>query len=82
MTVNTSRSMNAELVEGATDGKYKKVIQNRGGMIEPSTQRSREPLDDLWFGIHETQTKEIPGMAGTRPSPNYVTTRMPDSTRW
>lgn len=31
MAVNTSRSMTAELFEGATDGKYRKAYPNRGG---------------------------------------------------
>ncbi len=82
MAVNTSRNMNAELVEGATDGGYKKVVQNRGGIVEPSTADSRAPLDDVYYGFHEINPKDIPGMAGYRPTPNYVPTREADSTKW
>lgn len=82
MALPPLRIMTAELVEGATDGKYKKVVNDRGGQVEASTYLSRAQLDDLWFGIHEDQPKEVPGGAGSRPSPNYVATRTPDSTKW
>jgi hypothetical protein len=82
MAVNTSRNMNAELIEGATDGRYKKVVNNRGGVVEPSTYANRDELDDVWFGIHETQPKDVPGMVGYYPSPNYVPTREPDRSKW
>ncbi len=34
MAVNESRSMNADLREGLTDGVVKKVAPNRGGVVE------------------------------------------------
>jgi hypothetical protein len=82
MALPPLRNMNAELVEGATDGGYKKVTQNRGGMVESTTYASRQQLDDLWYGIHEDNPKTIPGMAGSRPTPNYVPTATVDSTKW
>ncbi len=82
MALPPLRNMNAELLEGATDGRYKKVVQNRGGAVESSTYANRDELDDLWFGIHETQPKDVPGMVGYKSTPNYVATREPDSTKW
>lgn len=75
------RSMNSALDEGATDGKYKKVVNNRD-CAEGTTFTGRELLDDANFGIHETPDKVVPGGRGTRNTPNYVYTREPDSTRW
>lgn len=67
------RSQNAELSEGATDGKYKKVVQGRGGVVEDTTWLSREHLDDNWFGIHEVNPKVAPdGLL--HPTPSFVTT--------
>lgn len=73
MVYPVSRSMNADLAEGMTDGTYKKVIQNRGGKVEGSTAQSRASLDDNWYGIHEKQIKTSPdGLS--HPTPNYVAT--------
>ena len=55
-----SRSMNAELSEGMTDGKYKKVVRDRGGVVEASTYTERADLNDRYFGIHEKQVKVAP----------------------
>jgi len=82
MALPPLRSMTAELVEGATDGSYKKVIQNRGGNVEPNTYQSRQILDDVYYGIHETNPKDVPGMAGYRSTPNFVQTAEADSTKW
>ena len=82
MALPPLRSMNAELVEGATDGSYKKVINNRGGTVEPNTFQSRESLDDVYYGFHETNPKDVPGMAGYRSTPNFVRTVEADSTKW
>ena len=54
------RSMNAALSEGMTDGKYKKVVRDRGGFVDVATEDSRRDLDDIWFGIHEKQVKMAP----------------------
>lgn len=75
------RSMNASLDEGATDGKYKKVINDRSG-AEPTTYAGRVLLDDANFGIHEAEDKVVPGGRGVRYTPGYVPTATPDSTRW
>ena len=60
MAYPKSRSMNSELAEGATDGKYKKVINNRGGVVESTTHDDQAGLNDAWFGIHETPVKTLP----------------------
>lgn len=51
------RSMNADLGEGLTDGKYKKVVNNRGGRVESTTHTARKDLNDRYFGIHEQEYK-------------------------
>lgn len=76
------RSMNAELREGQTDGGYKKVVQNRGGNVDRATQESREPLDDVWYGIHERPVKYMPGHFMDDRTPNYTPTAEPDMTKW
>ena len=74
MVYAQSRSMNSELNEGATDGKYKKVINNRGGSVEHATQFDRDDLHDLYFGIHESSVKVRPD-GKTVGTPNYVYTK-------
>jgi hypothetical protein len=76
MVYPLSRSMNADLHEGATDGKYKKVIQGRGGVVESTTYRDRSDLFDGYFGIHETDAK-VSGDGVVAPTPNFVPTREP-----
>jgi len=73
MAYPQSRSMNAELNEGATDGKYKKVIANRGGVVEPSTYKNRVDLDGHYYGIHEEPVKIRPDGKAVH-TPLYVPT--------
>lgn len=65
--------MNADLNEGATDGKYKKVVRNRGGFVDPGTALDRAQLDDAYYGIHEIQPKVRPD-GKIVATPNYVNT--------
>ncbi|WP_019629624.1 hypothetical protein [Actinomadura atramentaria] len=51
------RSMNADLWAGATDGRYKKVIRDRGGFPEPLTPVMRQDLYPTWYGIVEAPKK-------------------------
>jgi hypothetical protein len=60
MTVLSNRSCNDELDEGGTDGKYKKVVFDRGGVVEDSTYRDRVALSDAFYGIHEAAVKILP----------------------
>lgn len=55
-----SRGMNNALSEGATDGKYKKIVQNRDGVIDPATFEERADLHDQWYGLHEKKVKVTP----------------------
>ncbi|OAA24511.1 hypothetical protein UG55_102933 [Frankia sp. EI5c] len=67
-----TRSMNADLVEGMTDGKFKKVVQNRG-QAERTTYQDRKALSDVYYGIHETPVKVLPDGRSAR-TPDYVAT--------
>lgn len=72
MAVNQTRSQNAELAEGMSDGKYKKVVMDRS-VAEPTTYESRRDLSDVNFGIHEVNPKVLPD--GTiHLTPSYVET--------
>jgi hypothetical protein len=73
MVYPLSRSMNADLHEGLTDGKYKKVVRDRGGVVGSATYRARSDLFDVWYGIHETPTKRA-GDDVAGPTPDYVPT--------
>jgi hypothetical protein len=71
MSYPVSRGMNNALSEGSTDGKYKKIVANRDGVIDPATYENRADLHDEWFGIHEKQIKVTPdGLLHA--TPNYV----------
>ncbi len=64
------RSMNNALSEGATDGKYKKIIQNRDN-AEDTTFENRADLNDNWYGVHEKKVKVTPdGLLHA--TPNFV----------
>jgi hypothetical protein len=67
--------MNAELNEGATDGKYKKVVRDRGGLgvAHSGTVTARLDLHDVWYGIHEDEIKIRPDGKPVH-TPNYVST--------
>lgn len=73
MTYGPTRSANASLHEGLTDGSYKKVIQGRGGFPEHTTQAARRDLNDTWYGVHEVPVK-ISGDGIDLPTPNFVPT--------
>lgn len=73
MATAQPRSSNAELAEGLTDGKYKKVIANRGGVVEGTGIDSKASLSDTYFGIHEQPVKVTPDGLHTR-TPYFVQT--------
>lgn len=81
MAYPTLRSMNADLWEGATDGRYKKIVMDRGGVVDPLTHHMRDEMDDVWHGFHEKKVKDVPTI-GDRVTPNYVAFPEPDMTRW
>jgi hypothetical protein len=51
--------MNSELLEGMTDGSFKKVVADRGGSVEGTTNLIRKALHDTWYGIHEVAQKPV-----------------------
>ena len=59
MAYPPSRGMTNALSEGSTDGKYKKIVQNRD-LAEPATYENRADLNDQWYGIHEKKVKVAP----------------------
>lgn len=74
---NNSQSLNANLAEGGTDGKYKKVVADRGGSVDPATYEARRDLSDAFFGIHEARNKVL-GDASIHVTPDFVTTPLAD----
>lgn len=60
MAYPKTRSANAELHEGMTDGTYRKVVMDRGGVVESLTYEARKDLSDAWSGIHEKADKVLP----------------------
>ena len=68
---NESRSENAELAEGMSDGKYKKIVTDRGGNVSPETYEDRRDLSDVHFGIHEARVKVL-GDGSIHVTPDYV----------
>lgn len=54
MAYPRTRSVNRELDAGATDGKYKKVIADRGGDVEQTFTGNRTDLTNAYYGIHES----------------------------
>lgn len=51
MAVNSSRSMNAELYEGRTDGILNKVVRDRGGEVDAATRLARSTLFPEYSGF-------------------------------
>lgn len=49
-----------EFDEGLTDGTFKKVVQNRGGLVEPGAWHSRAQLSVKLYGIVEKPRKVLP----------------------
>ena len=77
MAYPTSRSANRELEAGATDGKYRKVVADRGGVVEHAFVGNREDLTSAFYGIHEATAMEIPGCNRVCTNPYAVSTPMP-----
>lgn len=55
-----TRSCGEDLRRGMTDGSYKQLAPNRGGVVETLTSEGRRSLRDVWYGFHETDTKMLP----------------------
>jgi len=79
MALPVTRSVIRELDEGATDGTYKKVVQNRGGLVEEGFWDARKQLSVKGYGITEAPTKAIPGSNGMEVTTPYtVPTKDPE----
>ena len=74
MAINASRSMNESLVEGATDGKYKKQRPNTSGgtMNQEVTNTTRRSLNLLYYGIGEAKMVEVPGQNTYKLNPCFT----------
>jgi hypothetical protein len=70
-------SVNDELRLGATDGTYKQVVKDRGGVVETATYEHRRDLSVAVYGIVELADKELPAEMGTFRSPYAVKTPSP-----
>lgn len=78
MVYPVSRSSNKDLEDGMSDGKYKKVAPNRGGVVEVELAcKVRADLHDIWYGIHEAAVKVLPDTTVDRHSLEYVATKAP-----
>lgn len=82
------RSMNMELANGATDGKYKKIRPNVS-CVDPGlegtpshTVDNRMDADDVWHGFHEAATMHVPGLEKRLPTPYFIPNRPADMSRW
>jgi hypothetical protein len=63
--------MNGSLIEGATDGKYKKIRPDSEGspMNSESTYITRQALSLPYYGIGEPRMLEVPGQNSYTPKP-------------
>ena len=59
-----SRSVNRELAQGLTDGSYKQIVKDRGGIVESSTWEARKNLSRAIYGITEKPEKELGDAVG------------------
>jgi hypothetical protein len=78
MVYPASRSENKALEDGMSDGKYKKITPNRGGVVDTAmVAKVRGDLHDIWFGIHEAAIKTLPDGTVDDRSAEYVATKAP-----
>jgi hypothetical protein len=60
MAYAAPRSANSDLNAGSTDGKYRKINADRGGIVEDTTSNARRDLTDGWYGLHEAPVMVTP----------------------
>lgn len=77
MAYPRTRSVNRELDAGATDGRYRKVIADRGGDVEHTFVENRMDLTNAFYGIHESPVMQVPGCARPCTNPYAVITPAP-----
>lgn len=78
MAYPRARSVSKELDAGATDGKYRKVIADRGGEVEQTFMDNRRDLTGAFYGIHEAASMAVPGCSRSAANPYAVSTPMPE----
>lgn len=72
MAVNNSRSQNAELAEGMSDGAYKKIVTDRSRTYnDDSTWAVRKDLSPIHFGFRESKSKAL-GDGTVHVTPDYI----------
>ena len=70
------RSMNHDLEEGMSDGKYQKVVQHRGGIVEKElAYATLMDLSDTYYGVHEAKVKRLPDSTVDDDSEDYTETK-------
>jgi hypothetical protein len=80
MALPVTRSVVRELDEGLTDGRYKKVVTDRGGLVEDGFWENRKHLSVKMYGIVEAPTKVLPGANGMEVTTPYtVPTKDPEN---
>lgn len=81
MSYAPNRSRNGSLTDGMTDGgPYKKLIRDRGGMVEDTTTEARDMLSRDTISYQETSLKQQPD-GTTRYSTGDITYHSPISSR-
>lgn len=68
------RSMNQDLIQGATDGKYKKIRPDSGGATiqdDMTTYDTRKYLNLPYYGVGEARTMEVPGTNRIELKPDF-----------
>lgn len=78
MAYPRTRSVNRELEAGATDGKYKKIVADRGGDVERTFLEDRAELIGAFYGITEHDSMRVPGMNRTCANPYRASVPAPD----
>lgn len=60
MAVNESRSMNADLYKGATDGKFKSLTPSRGGDVDPTAAAIRATELNIQYNVQTPPSAFMP----------------------
>lgn len=53
MAVNESRSMNMDLIRGASDGKFKNITPDRGGVVDPTHASIRKEELQVQYNVQD-----------------------------
>ena len=78
MALPVTRSVLRELDEGMTDGTFKKVVRDRGGIVEPDFWTARRQLSVKLYGIVESPEKVCPCCNNAVHTPYTIATQDPE----